>query len=389
MGGLDISAAVACYHTCMLWIIIGVVLVVEQHNSNIAPPKDVLEEMIQDVIDTYDINILRVKRCSNSQSPSGKKKRKLIKYDRERALMCVNSDWMSPTPRFNDKQFERTYRIEKSKVDYIIGNLAHDDTFWMQTIDAVGRPSISPIVKLLAAQQIICYGVSFSAFQAYYQMGESTARLCVSKLTRGIVECPAITDIYLRSPSKIDAKRIVKLHKDIHGLHGMLGSLDVTKVHWANCPVALKGQFEGKEGYPTIGLEAVADYNLWIWHSSFGFPGSLNDINIWDSSPLLASMQDGTHAAIDFDYVVNGEIFNMLYYLVDGIYPTLARFVATISDPKSKVDINFSQAVAADAPTQLPFACLNELKALLNELHRRSASASVETHGTLPDIAPS
>jgi hypothetical protein len=96
--------------------------------------------------------------------------------------------------------------------------------------------------------------------------------------------------------------------------------------------------FFGKEGYATIGLEAVADYNLWIWHSSFGFPGSLNDINIWDSSPLFQSMQDGSHAEIDFDFYVNGELFSMLYYLVDGIYPSLARFLASIPDPHSKID---------------------------------------------------
>jgi hypothetical protein len=41
----------------------------------------------------------------------------------------------------------------------------------------------------------------------------------------------------------------------------MMGSLDVTKVHWKNCPTALKGQFQGHEKYPSIGLEAVVDNN--------------------------------------------------------------------------------------------------------------------------------
>ncbi len=59
-----------------------------------------------------------------------------------------------------------------------------------------------------------------------------------------------------------------------------MGCLDVTKIHWAACHSAWTGQFEGKEGFPTIGLEAVADYNLWIWHSAFEFLGSLNNINV-------------------------------------------------------------------------------------------------------------
>jgi hypothetical protein len=77
-----------------------------------------------------------------------------------------------------------------------------------------------------------------------------------------------------------------------------LGSLDVTKVHRAACPVAWKGLFEGKEGFPIILLEAVADYNLWIWHSAFGLPGSLNDIHVWDRSLLLELLLDGHHDKI-------------------------------------------------------------------------------------------
>jgi hypothetical protein len=58
-------------------------------------------------------------------------------------------------------------------------------------------------------------------------------------------------------------------------LHPWLSwSLDVAKIHWAACPVAWNGQFECKESYLTIDLEAVTDYNLWIWQSemalSFG-----------------------------------------------------------------------------------------------------------------------
>jgi hypothetical protein len=74
-------------------------------------------------------------------------------------------------------------------------------------------------------------------------MGESTARLCVSNLAKGIVECPDIADVYLRTASRHDDKHIVALHKEQHGIDGMLGSLDITHVYWANCPNAWKGHF--------------------------------------------------------------------------------------------------------------------------------------------------
>ena len=308
--------------------------------ESLLPPRDVMEEMIEQIADSYNVKIKGLKRPVD-RSDDGivvvKKKRKMVKYDRPRALACVMSDWMSPLPRFDDKQFERTFRLKRGLVDFIIGNLAKYNHFWTTTLDSRMNPSISPYVKFLAAQKVICYGVSFSAFVDYFQMGESTARGCVSMLARGIYECPEIADVYLRDPSKSDAQRIVQMHKEVHGVDGMLGSLDVSKVVWKNCPKALQGQYQGKEKVATIGLEAVADFNLWIWHSAFGFPGSLNDINIWERSPLFKSMQDGTHSKIDIPFHADGTRFELLYYLVDGIYPALTRFLSTISEPTSRI----------------------------------------------------
>ncbi len=76
-----------------------------------------------------------------------------------------------------------------------------------------------PIVKFLAAMKLICYGVSFSTFKDYDQMGESTERLCLEKLCQGIIKCPAISE-YLRSPTDSDIKRIIKLCKNVYGIDG-------------------------------------------------------------------------------------------------------------------------------------------------------------------------
>lgn len=64
----------------------------------------------------------------------------------------------------------------------------------------------------------------------------------------------------MRSPTKGDAHRFVALHKKMYDIDGCLGSLDFTKFHKVTCPSGWKGQFEGKAGFPTILLEAVADY---------------------------------------------------------------------------------------------------------------------------------
>lgn len=317
-----LTSAIICYNFMMNCAISFILMShIQQNASRGSIPRDVIQVMVEDVIERNGLKGFG-KRLKRGHDSSAKKKRVTVSYNRARAQKAVTCDWMSPTPIFNDRQFERTFRIKRFMVDNIINHLVKHDSFWTQTIDAVGNLSIHPHVKFLAAQKIMCYGVSFSAFHDYFQMGESTASLCVSKLSRGIVECPEIAEVYLRTPTKSDAKRIVGMHKELHGIDGMLGSLDVTKVVWENCPAALKGQYQGKEKVATIGLEAVSDANLWIWHRVFGFPGTLNDINIFERSP--------------------GHTFQKLYYLVDGIYPWLTRFLATISDPKTKIASYFA-----------------------------------------------
>jgi len=106
-------------------------------------------------------------------------------------------------------------------------------------------------------------------------------------------------------------------------------------------------------------IEAVAYYYLWLWHSCFDHPGSLNAINVWDKSPLLQEYLAGTFSeGVDFAFEINGTVFhqvhcekmcfsffvffnflsiyycsiNQVWFLVDGIYPDLARFVKTMSE---------------------------------------------------------
>jgi hypothetical protein len=66
-------------------------------------------------------------------------------------------------------------------------------------------------------------------------------------------------------------------------------------MHWAweNCPSAWQGRYQGKEKSPSIVLEAVASKSCRIWHAFFGSPGSLNDINVLNSSPLFERFLSG------------------------------------------------------------------------------------------------
>ena len=79
---------------------------------------------------------------------------------------------------------------------------------------------------------------------------------------------------------------------------------------WKNCPTAWKGQYSRGSGKPTIVLEAVASYDLWIWHAFFGPPGTLNDINVLDRSPVFDDIIKGEAPNVTFS--VNGREYHGL-----------------------------------------------------------------------------
>nr|GEX13620.1 hypothetical protein [Tanacetum cinerariifolium] len=133
------------------------------------------------------------------------------------------------------------------------------------------------------------------------------------------------TTEFLRKPDVNDIRKLYDAHNRIHGLPGMLGSIDC--MHWEliNCPKAWHGQFEkGDKKYPTIMLEAVASYNLWIWHAFYEVAGANNDLTVLNHSPLSVDLLDDIAPVVPYD--VNGVTFKKGYYLADGIYPQWAAF---------------------------------------------------------------
>ena len=98
--------------------------------------------------------------------------------------------------------------------------------------------------------------------------------------------------------------------------------------------------FKGKEGTPTVILEATADSSGRFWHFFFGMPGSLNDLNVLDRSPLLNDAIAGRSASVS--YTVNGRQYSVPYWLADGIYPKYHCFVKTIASPQTRKEKLFS-----------------------------------------------
>lgn len=213
-----------------------------------------------------------------------REKRRFIKRDFARFDKILDEDYFCESPRYPSDAFNRRFRMCKSMFLKIAEDMANYDPYFRLRYNAAKQRGLSTNQKCTAAIRMLAYGNAADSVDEYMKVAETTLLEILRKFCENIVSLYG--DRYLRSPDENDVAKLMN-ENGKRGFPGMLGSIDCMHWTWKNCPVAHAGQYQGKEGKPTMVLEAVASQNLHIWHCFFGLPGSLNDINVLDRSPLV------------------------------------------------------------------------------------------------------
>uniref|UniRef100_A0A0D3CU28 DDE Tnp4 domain-containing protein n=1 Tax=Brassica oleracea var. oleracea TaxID=109376 RepID=A0A0D3CU28_BRAOL len=236
-------------------------------------------------------------------------------------------------PELSSTKSKETWTEQETKC-----RLSNEVDFFRQKKDGLGRLGHSALQKCTAAIRVLAYGSTADTVDEYLRLGETTNLSCVENFVEGIIYL--FGDEYLRRPTPADLQRLLDIG-EYRGFSGMIGSIDGMHWEWKNCPTAWKEQYSRGSGKPTIVLKAVASYDLWIWHAFFGPPGTLNDINVLDRSPVFDDIIKGQ--APQMTYSVNGREYHLAYYLTDVIYPKLATFIQSISLPQGPKAVLFAQ----------------------------------------------
>uniref|UniRef100_A0A0D3BQL7 DDE Tnp4 domain-containing protein n=1 Tax=Brassica oleracea var. oleracea TaxID=109376 RepID=A0A0D3BQL7_BRAOL len=266
--------------------------------------EDMGDERLDEIFDQKFEKI--IKRYEDRlQTSTPKNQRAYIERNREQGHMQLWNDYFSEDATYPSHMFRRRFRMNKVLFMRIVDRLSAEIPYFQQRRDATGRLGLSPLQKATAAIRMMAYG------------------------------CAAVpsTNEYLRRPTPEDLQRLLDIG-EIRRFPGMIGSIDCMHWEWKNCPTAWKGQYTRGSGKPTIVLEAVASQDLWIWHAFFGPPGTLNDINVLDRSPVFDDILQGRAPKVK--YVVNRHNYRLPYYLTDGIYPNWATFIQSIRDPQGQ-----------------------------------------------------
>ncbi|GKB99564.1 ALP1-like protein [Tanacetum coccineum] len=180
---------------------------------------------IEDIELVMQLNKGEISRCS----------RKAIKCDRYVAEARLLADYFGPSPKYPDYYFRRRYRMNRLLFLEIVQGIekyiethyplpAHFDFFVVRP-DATGLMGFSVIMKCTSAIRQLAYGTSPDALDEYLQMGEHCAHDC---FTVCIIDL--FTPEFLRKADVNDVRKLYDAHNRIHGLPGMLGSIDC--MHW-------------------------------------------------------------------------------------------------------------------------------------------------------------
>nr|XP_043618919.1 uncharacterized protein LOC122590815 [Erigeron canadensis] len=213
------------------------------------------------------------------------------------------NDYFVENAKYPPHFFRRRFRMRKQLFMRIANDIASfspvgDEPvpryfveFQNQRVDERGKLGFSTIQKCTSAiRQLACGNVADS-LDEYLQMGEQTSRDALDAF------CKCVFDLYreeyLRRPTTDDIQRLSQKHAHLHGFPGILGSIDCMNWPWKRYPKAWQGQFtRGNKGVPTIMLEAVASYDLWIRHAFFW--NDRFDINVLNQSHLFREIIEDT-----------------------------------------------------------------------------------------------
>jgi hypothetical protein len=310
-----------------------------------------IEEMIEDDDTEMMVVILAVKDLEDRKKLLDQRRGAQIGrlcIERNRALghEQLMQDYFVEVSTYPPRLFRRRYRMHRTLFERIVKDCEANWHYFTRRRNAAGAMGFSAYQKISAAMRVLAYGIPADYCDEYLRIGQDTTTESVRRFAKMVIRLYG--DWYLRAPNEEDTKRLMETNEK-RGWPGMLGSLDCMHWKWKNCPKAYHGMYCGKSHDPTIVLEAVASQDLWIWHAYFGLPGTLNDINVLQRSPLFARLASGDSPTCNYK-VTNNE-YTMGYYLTDSIYPEWTTLLKPINEKKGKPlsnkEANFTKAQEA------------------------------------------
>ncbi|XP_047940818.1 uncharacterized protein LOC125188115 [Salvia hispanica] len=201
------------------------------------------------------IRAIQEQEQAEQQVPRPIHHRTSVRREHGLAHQCLFEDCFADEPQWGPSVFLRRFRMQLELFLQIVHAMEAHDEYFQQREDAAHRRGLSPLMKCK---------VALFQFNEYLHVGDTIDRECMVKFCEGVVDAFGAT--YLRRLNTEDCQFLMGMQDRVHDFPGMLGSIDCMHWEWKNCPAAWRDQFtSGYKGtHPTMILEDIIDYRLWI-----------------------------------------------------------------------------------------------------------------------------
>jgi hypothetical protein len=95
------------------------------------------------------------------------------------------TDYFNETPTYDDNMFARRFRMPRGVFDCIYKDVSARPEF-VRKFDALGKPVLHPLQRVVAALRKLSYGVASDAVDEYVRISESSAHESLSMFCRAI-----------------------------------------------------------------------------------------------------------------------------------------------------------------------------------------------------------
>jgi len=233
----------------------------------------------------------------------------------ERGIVRDNFDLAGRPPIYDEKDFERRFRLPRIIFDRVYRDIL-SVPYFQKRVNATGEMQSSTRQKVAAALHVLAYGSPADEVEEYARLEDSTINEIVHRFTRFVIE--KYKHLYLREPTRADLQRIMDEYAGAVFL-GCMGCVDCSHWVWKIHPVAFHGKYQSKSKKSSIVMETAADKDMYLWHFYIGLRGTMNDFNVTAVSPFSNSMTSGSLPP-PIPCTVNGVERTLPYVLCDGIY---------------------------------------------------------------------
>eukprot|EP00918_Siedleckia_nematoides_P060626 GHVU01132339.1.p1 GENE.GHVU01132339.1~~GHVU01132339.1.p1 ORF type:complete len:432 (+),score=49.21 GHVU01132339.1:269-1564(+) len=277
--------------------------------------------------------------CTNHPSHRRPNKRRNRPAAEERLL----DDYFNPDSVFDRRDFQGRFRMTPDRFASIERDLIAAGLL-RQGKNGTKDQGGSVKLQMTVALRLLAYNNPYDKIEEDLRVSRSTADNYLKDYIKALVTC--YQGVYLNqlTPERLEA---AERHYAARGFPGCCGSIDCFHEYWDNCPTAWRAAFKGRGSRPSIVLEAVVDHERRILHHYFGCAGSCNDINVFDSSPIIDAFV-APDSPFNRQFTVAGQRFDSNYLLGDGIYPSVPFLMTPYKAPSTRAENHLNRHLSSN-----------------------------------------